>query len=66
MGNELTLADPDFEPSDAQLKELSRRAFEGVAERRRAALARVHEEVATRREESLRDVRARLKAGKNA
>ena len=32
------LADPDFEPTDEQLQELSRRAFAGVAEARQAAL----------------------------
>ncbi|MBI2389140.1 MAG: hypothetical protein HYV09_05950 [Deltaproteobacteria bacterium] len=66
MSNGSNLANPDFEPSDEQLQELSRRAFEGVPARRRAALARVHAEIAKRREAVLQDVRARLAGRKGA
>ncbi len=36
------LADPDFEPTDEQLIELSRAAFAGVREQHEQALARLH------------------------
>ena len=41
------LADPDYEPTDDELVELMRGAFEGIAEAR---------------EQSLRDMRARIAA----
>lgn len=66
MPDRINLADPAFEPTDEQLVELSRGAFAHVAERRRAALARVHADVAKRREEALRDVQQRLAGRKDA
>ena len=42
------LADPDYEPTDEELRELSRTAFAEVAVRNREALARVHAEIAAR------------------
>jgi hypothetical protein len=65
MANRDNLADADFEPSDDQLEDLSRKAFAGVRERRRAALARVHAEVAMRREAVLAAIRARLASRKS-
>jgi hypothetical protein len=58
------LSDPDFEPSDEQLIELSRRAFEHVPEQRRAALARLHAEIRRLQQEGLRELRKKLAAGK--
>ena len=41
MGDAINLADPDFEPTDEQLMELSKRAFADVKERHETALARL-------------------------
>jgi hypothetical protein len=43
------LADPDYEPTDAELRELSRAAFSEVAARHQAALAKVYDEIAALR-----------------
>lgn len=42
----INLADPDFEPTDEQLQELSRRAFAGIREERARSLAEMHERIA--------------------
>ncbi|WP_394834031.1 hypothetical protein LVJ94_46755 [Pendulispora rubella] len=47
----INLADPDFEPTDEQLRELSRRAFAGVREQHQAALKRIHQEIAKGRQD---------------
>lgn len=39
------LADPSYEPTDEELRELSRAAFSEVAAKHRAALARMWEEI---------------------
>ncbi|MCE7892479.1 MAG: hypothetical protein DYH12_22705 [Sorangiineae bacterium PRO1] len=41
--------DPSFDPTDAQLELLAKEAFAGVAERHRAALARLRDDVAVLR-----------------
>lgn len=46
----MNLADPDFEPTDQQLIELSRHAFAGLPEKRRAIDARVREGIRLARE----------------
>lgn len=51
-----TLGDPDFEPSDEQLTELSKRAFADVARNRAAALQRLRREISVERSK----VRAQL------
>ncbi|MCL2450376.1 MAG: hypothetical protein FWD17_15625 [Polyangiaceae bacterium] len=58
MGDAINLADPDFEPTDEQLMELSKRAFAGVKERREVALARMRAEIAARSAEVLRQLEA--------
>lgn len=40
------LSDPDYEPTDEELRELSRAAFSDVAARHRAALSRMWKEIA--------------------
>jgi len=52
MGDErINLADPDFEPTDEQLRGLSQRAFAGVREAHQESLRRLREEIARLREE---------------
>jgi hypothetical protein len=60
----INLADPSFEPSDEQLIGLAARAFAGVEERHKQALAKLRAEIAAAREQSLRalDARARSRA----
>ena len=54
----IDLANPEFEPSDEQLKELSRRAFRGVRERHQQALRLLQEQI----EEERKRVMARFKS----
>jgi hypothetical protein len=51
---EHNLADPSFEPSDEQLRELSRGAFAHLAAARRESDERLRQEIARLREEVLR------------
>jgi hypothetical protein len=53
------LADPNFEPSDAQIEELMQRAFAGVTEAHRRALRELHERIAREAAENLRQWEAR-------
>ena len=46
MPDRINLADPDFEPSDEQLQELSRKSFAHVAEANRAAQRKLREDIA--------------------
>ena len=46
MARVVNFADPDFEPTDEDLIALSKEAFAGVGERRRAALERLRSEIA--------------------
>ncbi len=48
MGETINLADPNFEPTDEQLIDLSKRAFAGVKARHESALARLRAEIAAR------------------
>jgi hypothetical protein len=47
MGN---LADPEFEPTDEELRGLSARAFRDVGRRREEALRQLRAQIAARRE----------------
>ena len=60
MLRKVDLTNPDFEPTDEELQELSRRAFAGLAERDAAAVARLEQESARRRQEVLARVEAAL------
>lgn len=60
MQRKVDLTDPDFEPTGEELQALSRRAFEGVAERYAAALARLEGEIQRSRNEVLKRVEAEL------
>ena len=46
MSDRVDLADPDFEPTDEQLQELSRRAFSDVKARHEAAMERMRAQIA--------------------
>lgn len=48
------LADPGFEPSDEQISELMHRAFEGLLEKHRESLRKLHEQVALESAEAMR------------
>lgn len=60
MARKVELSNPDFEPTDEELQELSRRAFAGVAERYAEALAKLEREIERGRQEVLARVEARL------
>jgi len=51
------LADPAYEPSDDELRELARKAFEHVPQARRDANARLRAEIAKMRAEVLKRLR---------
>lgn len=53
MVDRVNLADPDCEPTDAQLVELGARAFRGVRSAHEAALRRLRAEIARTRAEAL-------------
>jgi hypothetical protein len=57
------LADPDFEPTDEQLIELSRRAFAGVREQRERAQQALRAEIEVERDRVLRRLAERARAG---
>jgi hypothetical protein len=65
MGDAINLADPDFEPTDEQLKALSRAAFAGVRERHEAILVKMRAEIAERRAQLLAELRERQAAERN-
>jgi len=46
------LADPNYEPTDEELRELSRAAFSDVAAKHRAALSRMRDEIAAAQKEA--------------
>ena len=58
----VNLADPDFEPTDAQLEELSARAFAGVRAAHERALTQMRADISTARREALEAFEQRLKA----
>jgi hypothetical protein len=49
----INLADPDFEPTDAQLNELSARAFADVRAAHDRVLAKLRSDIAAARKEAL-------------
>jgi hypothetical protein len=53
MSAPINLADPAFEPTDAQLQELSARAFAGVRAARERSLEQLRTEIAREREKVL-------------
>ena len=60
------MADPDFEPSDEDLKELSREAFEGVDAANLAALAKLRQGIAALRQVSPTAAELRAVHGRKA
>ena len=56
MSERINLADPEFEPTDAQLIELSTRAFSGVRKEREEALADLRAKIAAARAEVLQSL----------
>lgn len=42
-------ADPDYEPTDEELRALSRAAFSGVRDKHERALEKLHQEIAAAR-----------------
>ncbi len=56
MSERINLADPEFEPTDAQLIELSVRAFAGVRSARENAFQKLRAEIAVARESVLREL----------
>ncbi len=66
MVDRVNLADPDAEPSDAQLAGLSARAFAGVSRAHELALARLRSEIASARESVLADIAERRSASRAA
>jgi hypothetical protein len=55
----VNLADPDVEPSDAELEGLVRRAFSGVRQAHEQSLLRLREDIARRRAEVLRSLESK-------
>jgi hypothetical protein len=60
MGDGINLADPDFEPTDAQLVGLSTRAFAGVREQHERQLCELRASVERARAAALAALAARL------
>jgi hypothetical protein len=54
MDGKINLADPDFEPSDAQLQELMRRAFAHIPEQNERRLRLMRERIKLGRIELLK------------
>jgi hypothetical protein len=59
----VNLASPDFEPTDEELIELSRRAFAHVGAAQDASAAGLRERIEARRKTVLAQVRAQLSSG---
>ena len=64
MSDIVNLADPDFEPSDAQLIGLSTRAFAGVREAHERSQRELRAKLDKARAEGLAALEARLTAGR--
>ena len=64
MSDVINLADPEFEPTDAQLIGLSTRAFAGVREAHERQLAELRAQVAAARTAALAALAARLANGR--
>lgn len=59
----VNFADPEFEPTDEELEELSREAFSDVATRRERALEQLRERIAALRADILSRVKDLAVAG---
>ncbi len=66
MIDRVNLADPEAEPSDAQLAGLSARAFAGVSRARDLALERLRSEIVAARVSVLAELAAREAAARAA
>jgi len=66
MIDRVNLADPEAEPSDAQLAGLSARAFAGVSRARELALERLRSEIVAARQSVLAELAAREAAARAA
>jgi hypothetical protein len=66
MIDRVNLADPDVEPTDAQLVGLSTRAFAGVARAHDLALQRLRADIAARRASVLQSLAERRGAPREA
>lgn len=66
MIDRVDLADPEAEPSDAQLAGLSARAFAGVSRARELALERLRAEIVAARQSVLVELAAREAAARAA
>jgi len=66
MIDRVNLADPEAEPSDAQLAGLSARAFAGVGRAHELALERLRSEIAAARQSVLVDLAERLSVSRAA
>jgi len=66
MIDRVDLADPEAEPSDAQLAGLSARAFAGVSRARELALERLRSEIVAARQSVLVELAAREAAARAA
>ncbi len=66
MVDRVNLADPDVEPSDAQLAGLSARAFAGVGRAHELALERIRSEIAAARQTVLRELAERRSSSRAA
>ena len=64
MGDVINLADPEFEPTDAQLIGLSTRAFAGVREEHERQLRQLRSTVEAARAVALSALAARLANGR--
>ena len=64
MSDVINLADPEFEPTDAQLIGLSTRAFAGVRQAHERQLAELRAQVAAARTAALAALAARLANGR--
>jgi hypothetical protein len=60
VSNNINLADPEFEPSDAQLIGLSHRAFAGVREANTRILEALHAQVERARLDALAALQVRF------
>ncbi|MBI2895772.1 MAG: hypothetical protein HYY06_19600 [Deltaproteobacteria bacterium] len=66
MVDPVNLADPGCEPTDAQLAELSQRAFGGVRDARERALKQLRAQIAAAREEVLRRLETQAEAPRDS
>jgi hypothetical protein len=60
---DVNFADPEFEPTDEQLHELSREAFAEVAHNHTRALAQLREEIEALRAQRLTDTKPQTGTG---